>query len=260
MATAFDPYAISPDFASQGSDVITAWQRALAKLNFQKNQALEKYGFNTGEGDLSGTGNLTGATLQADGTYKQDGTWKDTNLSGGMTAAKDITDFVNKDNKSGFGGYRDELTAEANAMDAADNRPNRGFTGGLSNQARAAAQQAVARSQNQFTQGYNQFAGGFNVAGQQSQGDTNQSLGGILQNQAEYKSNEALWQSTIPTEYTPGISGGGSTPVMARVAATNMAKSFGYSVNQPQLRKQSGATFTGTAKPKLTPSRGGQAK
>lgn len=235
---AFDPYAISPDFASQGGDVVTAWQRALAKLNFDKNNVLQKYGFGQ-QGDLSGSGNLN-----------PDGTYKSTNLSGGLNAVGNISGFVGMDNKSGQGAYRDELTAEANALNVADNGPNRGFSGGLANQAKAAAQLAVNRSQSQFTQGYNQFTGGFNIAGQQSQGEANQSLGGILRNQAEYKANEALWQSTLPapvdpnTTYTPGISGGGATP---KWTPAQTAMSYGgYRVNQAQLNKnakQGGTTF-----------------
>lgn len=205
---AFDPYGISPDFAGQGSQAVTAWQQALAKLNFQKNNVMDKYGFTSvGNGDISGTAQ-----------YNTDGTAKSVNATGGLNGVNGISDFAAMDNKSGYGGFRDELNSESAALDAANNGPSRGFSGGLSNQAAAAAQQAVARSQQGFTQGYNQFASGFDQAGLESTNSTNSGLGTILQNQAEYGAQEAAWQSSIPAAaptYTPGVSGGGSTPIGA---------------------------------------------
>lgn len=238
---AFDPYQIKPDFQGQSSQVVTAYQQALARMNYQKNSALQQYGFNA-SGDLSGSGNMY-----------SDGTFANANLSGGLAGVNGISDFAAMDNKSGFGGFRDELNNEANALDKADSGPDRGFSGGLANQAHAAAQQAVNRSQNQFTQGYNQFAGNFNIGAQGAQQQTNQSLQSILGAQAEWGANESLWQSTLPT-YTAGISGGGSTPINSPAVA--MANSLGYSVNTKQLAAQKPVTFKGTA----PAPRGGQAK
>jgi len=240
----FDPYAGQPNWQQQGTDVLSAWQRALANLNFQKTNVMSKYGFNN-EGDFSGSGNLN-----------PDGTYKDTNLTGGMAGVTNFSEFAGKDNKSGQGGFRDELNMENDALTAADNAAgSRGFSGGLANQAKTAAQNAVNRSQFQFTQGYNQFAGGFNIAGQNSQADTNQQFGSILQNQTEYKAGEAAWQSSLPKDVVSGISGGGSTPMWT---PTQTANALGYQVNSAQLKKQmagGGTTFKGTA----PPARGGHA-
>lgn len=245
MATQFDPYGIAPDWAAQGGDVVTAWQRALAKFNLGKNNTLQQYGFNQ-EGDFSGSGNLN-----------PDGTYASTNLSGGLNAVGSFDQFANKDNKSGFGGFRDELNAENTMLANADNGPNMGYSGGLANQRKAAAQAAVNNRQNQFTQGYNQFAGNFNIAGQDSQAATNTGLSGILRDQTNWNANEAAWRATIPAEvaYTPGVSGGGSTPFHS---ATQMAQALGYSVNQNKLKNQTGATFGSSGKP-VPKARGGHA-
>lgn len=242
MAAAFDPYGIAPDFASQGGDVVAAWKQALDKLNFQKNTIMDKYGFKS-EGNV-GVDSVT---------YNPDGTVQGVKANGGMTGVNQINDFVGKDNQSGIGGFRDELTAEANMMDAANNGPSRGFSGGLSNQAGAAARQAATRAQQGFTQGYNQFAAGVNQSGLETTNSANSSLGVIGQNQANWAANQAAWQSTIPA-YTPGISGGGATPIVS--APVSMAKAFGYSVNTKQLGNQKAVTFGGTAKPA---ARGGHA-
>lgn len=255
MTTQFDPYGIAPDFAGQGSGVVTAWQRALAKLNLNKNQAMQQYGFNS-TGDFAGSGNMN-----------PDGTFGSTGLTGGLNAVNGISDFVSMDNKTGQGGYRNELTAEANALDAADNGPDRGFSGGLANQAHAAAQRAVTASQSQFTQGYNQFAGNFNIAGQQSQGEANAGLTGILADQANWGANEAMWQSSIPVDtYTPGVSGGGSTPIGAKSVSSIIGKALATNPMAGQNFKNTGVTgqakaqtFKGTAKPQAAPSRGGHA-
>lgn len=243
MAQAFDPYGIQPDWAQQGSDQVTAWQQALAKLNYQKNSVLDRYGF-TSEGNVTGSAQ-----------YNPDGTVKSATAAGGLTGVNDITGFVGKDNKTGYGGFRDELTSEANMMDAASNGPSRGFSGGLANQASSAAKAAAQRMQQGFTQGYNQFAAGVNQSGLEATNSVNTNLGSILQNQTNWGANEAAWRSTLPTVYTAGVSGGGSTPVSS--PAVSMAKAFGYTVNPAQLAAQKAVTFKGTA-PKPAP-RGGHA-
>lgn len=252
--TAFDPYGIQPDFAGQGTGVLTAWQRALNKLNLNKNMALQQYGFNAA-GDLAG-----------EGVMNSDGTFRSTNMGGGLNAVKDISDFASMDNKSGRGGFRNELTNEANLLDATDNGPDRGFTGGLANQAHAAAQRAVTSSQQQFTEGYNQFAGNFNIAGQQSQGEANAGLSGILADQANWGVQEAMWQSTIPTDtYTPGVSGGGSTPIGAKSVSSIINNAMASNPRAGQTFKNTGVTgqakaqtFKGTSNPPAS-SRGGHA-
>lgn len=247
MAAAFDPYGIQPDWATQGGDVVGAWKQALAKLNFQKNTIMDKYGFKS-EGNVD-VGSVS---------YNPDGTVQGVTAKGGMTGANQINDFVGKDNQSGIGGFRDELTAEANMMDAADNGPSRGFSGGLSNQAGAAARQAATRAQQGFTQGYNQFAAGVNQSGLETTNNANSNLGVIGQNQANWAANQAAFYSTLPasTAYTPGVSGGGATPMTT--SPVSMAKAFGYSVNAKQMANQKAVTFGGIAKP-APPARGGHA-
>lgn len=237
MAQAFDPYAMTPNWAAQGGDVVNAWKQAIAKLNFQKNTVMDKYGFKS-EGDVNPQWV----------EYNPDGTVKGVGATGGMTGVNQINDFVGKDNQTGIGGFRDELTAEANMMDAADNGPSRGFSGGLSNQAGAAARQAATRAQQGFTQGYNQFAAGVNQSGLETTNSANTNIGTITQNQTDWASNEAAWQSTIPS-YTAGVSGGGTTPIGAKGAAVNAARSMGYGVNTGYLNKQKAVTFAGTNGP-----------
>lgn len=237
--TAYDPYGISPNFAAQGADAVTAWKQALAKLNFQKNSVLDKYGFTSGQGDV-GVGGVS---------YNPDGTVASVSANGGMTGVGAINELVGRDNKSGFGGFRDELNAENDALNAADSGPNRGFSGGLANQAKNAAQMAVNRSQQGFTQGFNQFAAGVNQQGLETTAGANSQLGGILQDQTNWKSNEAAYQSTLSAGYTPGVSGGGSTPIGANAsaAAVGYAKSLGYSVDTKYMNAHSKpVTFTGT--------------
>lgn len=197
--TAFDPYAIQPDWSGQGGQAVDAWQRANARLNLQKNNTMQKYGFNQNTGDLGG--NVT---------YNTDGTVKNVTETGGMTGVSDISGMAALDNKSGQGGFRDELNTESNMLNSADSGPSRGFTGGLANQAKDLAQKAVASRQSQFTQNYNQFAAGQNQAGTDAAGSTNTGLFNILDQQTQWSGNQAAFQATQPV----GISGGGSTPIV----------------------------------------------
>ncbi len=232
--TAFDPTQASPDFHNIGESAVTAWQQALARLNFQKNTVMDKYGF-------SHAGDLTQGGVSYNGAHNASGV----NTTGGVSNVGDFSQFAGLDNLTGSGGFRDELMAENNALNAADNRPDRGFTGGLSNQAKAAAQMAVKRSQQNFTTGYNTFGSGINQAGADAGNTTNLALGTNNADQAQYAGSEGLWRATLPVEqtYVAGISGGGTTPTGFNPYHIAQANGKALQVNQKQLAAQRPVTF-----------------
>lgn len=180
----FDPTQISPDFDAQRQALARAYQAGLINLNAKKGSLMSQYGFlNNGSYDASGKG-LDFSNLQVDPNQQH-------------------------------GAYRDELQSEANMLDAAQNGPDRGFSGGLSNQASQYAKQAVQGRQTTFQQSLQQQLGNYNQEAGTQAFNYGEGLQGVAQSQAEYAGGEALWAATNPTgAYTvPGASGGGSTPI-----------------------------------------------
>ena len=214
----FDPTQIAPNWNAQRDALNRMYQQGLINLNAKKGNLLAQYGFqNTPDYTTSGN----------------------------------IGDFSNLqvDPNQQYGAYRNELTSEANALDAADNGPDRGFSGGLANQAGAYAKRAVASRQAGFMQNLQQQLGGLNQEAGNDQFNYNEGNQGISDNAKQYAGSQALWQAMQPTAPAPvaGISGGGSTPLTQQ--AVNTAASFGYNViNNPSNLKP--MTF-GAKKPVL---------
>lgn len=188
MATStFDPTAPPPNFAFQTQQLMRAYNQSLIALNAKKSNTLSQYGFLPGA-DYNTSGNIP--------DYSQ----------------------INVDPNQQHGIYRDELTTEANMLDASQNGPDRGFSGGVANQAARAAQQAVAGRQNTFQQNLQQTLGGFN---QEAGGDLfnyQQANREVSNNATDYAGQEAAWRalnatSAPSTVSIPGASGGGSTSI-----------------------------------------------
>ncbi len=228
----FDPYSIAPDWQAQKDTLKRMYDQGLINLNAKKGNMMAQYGF------------------QNQGAYGSDG--KPLDFSN-----------IQVDPNQQHGLYRDELKTEADMMDAADNGPSRGFSGGLANQASNAAKFAAQGRQTRFQQQLQQGLGGLNLeAGNQSFA-YGEGIRSVDDNAKEYGANQALWQATNPTGsyVVPGASGGGSvattpsggaTPLSAN--AINTAASFGYqTIAKPSNLKP--VTY-GAPKP---PARGGQA-
>lgn len=180
---AYDPTQIAPDWQAQKDALSRAYNQGLINLNSKKGNLFSQYGFlNNGSYNTSGN-SLDFANLSVDPNQQH-------------------------------GAYRDELKTEADALDAAQNGPDRGFSGGLSNQASAYAKQAVQGRQTAFQQNLQQQLGGLNLEAGNDSFNYNEGITGINQNATEYAANQALWQATNPTGsyVVPGASGGGSTP------------------------------------------------
>lgn len=163
------------------------YNQNLIGLNQKKSNTLSQYGFLPGA-DYNTSGNIP--------DYSQ----------------------INVDPNQQHGIYRDELTTEANMLDASDNGPDRGFTGGVSNQAKRAAQQAVAGRQNTFQQNLQQTLGGFNQEASSDLFNYQQGNREISNNALDYAGQFAAWQAlnstgTPSTVSIPGASGGGSTSI-----------------------------------------------
>ncbi len=207
--TAFDPAQIAPDWQSQKDALSRAYQQGLINLNARKGNLMSQYGFlNNGSYDTSGNA-LDFANLSVDPNQQ-------------------------------YGAYRNELKSEADQLDAADNGPDRGFSGGLSNQAKRTAQQAVQGRQTAFQQNLQQQLGNLNLdAGNQSF-NYGEGIRNVNQNATEYAGGQALWQAANPTGsyVVPGASGGGSTPIKPQSSgalsanAVGTANAFGYQVTK----------------------------
>lgn len=234
MAAQFDPYSVAPDWQSQRDALNRAYQQGLINLNAKKGNIFAQQGFlNTGTYGNNGN-SLDFSNLQVDPNQEH-------------------------------GGYRDELKSEADMLDQADNGPDRGFSGGLSQQASAAAKKAVASRQTGYQQNLQQTLGGLNMESNNLLFNVNEGQQAITDNAREYAANEALWQATNPTGsyVVPGASGGGAVPITPSGGSTPLsanaiqtAASYGYqTVAKPSNLKP--ATFA-PAKPKAT-ARGGHA-
>lgn len=207
MAT-YDPTQAAPNFGAQQAALMRAYQSGIISLNASKGNYFAQQG-------LLNTGNYT-------------------------TAGGDQQNFANLqvDPLQEHGGYRDELKAEADMLDASENGPDRGFSGGLANQAKATAQRAVAGRQTRYQQNLQQTLGNLNLQAGQLGNDYAANYNQIGANAADYASQQALWQGTndtsapaAPQTYSvPGASGGGSTPLTPQAVA--MAGSFGYAVQK----------------------------
>lgn len=203
-SSTFDPTQVAPSWDEQRNALMRAYNQNLIQLNASKNNTMNQYGFlNTP--DYNTAGNI--------GDFS--------NLQ------------VNPNSQHGL--YRDELTTEANMLDASQNGPSRGFTGGVANQAQRAAQQAVAGRQNTFQQNLQQTLGGFNQTAGNDLFNYQEGATGISNNARDYAGSEALWRATNNTSVSvPGASGGGSTPIQpVNVTplsnnAIQTASSYGY--------------------------------
>lgn len=187
MAAAFDPTMPAPNFAFQTQQLMRLYNQGLIGLNAKKGNTMAQYGFlNTPDYNTSGN----------------------------------VGDFSNiqVDPNQQHGLYRDELTTEANMLDSAENGPDRGFSGGVSNQASRAAQQAVAGRQNTFQQNLQQTLGGFNQEAGNDLFNYSQGNREVSNNAADYAGQEAAWRalnatSAPTTASVPGASGGGTTSI-----------------------------------------------
>lgn len=206
--TAYDPYSIAPDFAGQKGALLKAYQSGLLSLNATKDNIFAQQGLlNTGNYSTAGGDQQSFANLQVDPNQQ-------------------------------YGGYRNELQTEANMLDAADNGPDRGFGGPLTNQAKATAQKAVGARQTAYQQNLQQTLGNLNLQAGQLGNNYAEGYNQVGTNAAEYAANQALWQGMNPTAApeapqtysVPGASGGGSTPLTPQAVA--MAGSFGYQVQK----------------------------
>jgi hypothetical protein len=211
--TAFDPTQIAPDWDAQKATLNRMYNQGLINLNAKKGNLMSQYGFlNKGNFDTSGNA-VDFANLQVDPNQE-------------------------------YGAYRNELRDEANTLDAAQNGPDRGFSGGLANQASRTAQQAVKARQTGFQQNLQQQLGGLNTEAGNDFFNYNEGLAGVDTNQKEYAGGEGLWRALNETAappapvVVPGASGGGRTPLTPQ-AVTNAA-SFGYQVvkNPNNLKPQ----------------------
>lgn len=182
----FDSTQIAPDWDAQKAALGRMYQQGLINLNAKKGNLMAQYGFkNTAD-------------------YTNNG---------------QTQDFSNLqvDPNQEYGAYRNELKTEADMMDAADNGPDRGFSGGLANQAASFAKKAAAGRQTGFMQNLQQQLGGFNLEAGNDQFNYNEGMGQISANATQYAGSEALWRATQATAaapvVVPGASGGGSTPI-----------------------------------------------
>lgn len=186
-SSTFDPTQIAPNWDAQKSALMRLYNQNLIGLNAKKNNTLAQQGLlNTP--DYNTTGN--------------------------------IPDFgsLQVNPNSQYGGYRDELLTEANMLDSADNGPDRGFSGGVANQAKRVAQQAVGQRQSSYQQSLQQTLGGFNLEAGQDQFNYNEGITGISNNARDYAGSQALWAATNATSApatasVPGASGGGTTSI-----------------------------------------------
>lgn len=178
---------------------------------------------------------------------------------GDYTTSGNSVDFskLSVDPNQQFGGYRNELKTEADMLDAADNGPDRGFSGGLSQQAARTAQQAVGARQTSYQQNLQSTLGNYNQAASNDLFNYQEGSSQISSNAKEYAANEALWQATNPTAapgsyVVPGSSGGGSTPIKPTTFTPTAPQQQG-------LYTRTGPETASFGAPKLTTARGGMA-
>src|SRR5882672_323942 len=179
--TAFDPTQIAPDWGAQKDTLNRMYQQGLINLNARKGNLFSQQGFlNNGAYNTNGN-SLDFSNLQVDPNQQ-------------------------------FGGYRNELTSEANMLDQAQNGPDRGFSGGLANQASRYAQQAVQGRQTAYQQNLQQELGGLNQEAANQSFNYGEGIRNVNQNATEYAGGQALWAATNATApyVVPGASGGGS--------------------------------------------------
>jgi hypothetical protein len=179
---AYDPASIAPDWAAQRDALARAYKQGLIGLNSSKNSLFAQQGL------------LNSADYTTDG--------KPVDFSS-----------IQVDPNQQYGGYRNELDVEADAMDAADNGPSRGFSGGLANQASAAAKRYAQGRQVQYQQGLQQQLGNFNQQAGNQSFQYGEGLTQIGNNAKEYAANEQAWRLLNAPSQVPGASGGGSTPI-----------------------------------------------
>lgn len=215
----FDPTQIAPDWDAQRKALGRMYSQGLINLNAKKNNTMAQYGFLNTPDFSQGGGNVDFSNLQVDPNQQ-------------------------------YGAYRNELKSEADMMDAADNGPDRGFSGGLANQAGDYAKKAAAARQSGFMQNLQQTLGGFNQEAGNDQFQYNEGLNDVSTNATQYAGSEALWRATNPTggqASVPGASGGGTTPIKPvavtplSASAINTAASYGYqTVANPTNLKPTG--------------------
>lgn len=190
MANMFDPTSIAPDWDAQKSALNRMYQAGLINLNAKKGNLFSQQGFlNNGSYNTSGN-SLDFSNLQVDPNQQ-------------------------------FGGYRNELKSEADMLDSADNGPDRGFSGGVANQARRTAQQAVNSRQTAYQQNLQSQLGNLNLEAGNQSFNYGEGIRGVDTNAKEYAGSAALWAATNATAsyVVPGASGGGSTPIKPQTAA-----------------------------------------
>lgn len=216
MAATFDPTQIAPDWDFQRQQLARNYQQGLINLNAQKNNLFAQYGFLN---------------------------------SPDFTTSGQPVDFSNLqvDPNQQYGAYRNELKTEADALDAAQNGPSRGFSGGLSNQAYRAAQQAVGARQTAFQQNLQQNLGNLNLSAGNQNFNYQQGMNQVGADQAQYAGSQALWQALNPTApaTVPGASGGGSTPlIVSPYAAKTAAQQAKQTLKQKSLLGGYGSPIT----------------
>lgn len=202
---AYDPFSIAPDWDAQKEALHRAYKQGLINLDAKKGNLFAQQG------------------LKNKGSYSSDG------------RAIDFSNLEVDPNQE-HGGYRDELKTEADMLDAADNGPSRGFSGGVANQAARTAKIAVAGRQNSYQQNLQQALGNMNMEAGNQAFNYAEGVGGINQNAAEYGANQAAYNLLNAPIVVPGASGGGSVPTTPSGGATPLsanaiqtAASYGYS-------------------------------